>query len=180
MSQQNWGINRALRAGRTPARRARVTDQIFSAELTLASQGDTEALGARIAALLAPGDTIALEGDLGAGKTTLARAILAARGFHEPVPSPTFTLVQRYELAAFAVSHFDLYRIAREAELDELGLDEALMDGAVLIEWPENAGSRLPADALHVQLAIVEGTIRRVRLKGPARWSKLIGHGVGR
>jgi len=150
-----------------------VTDETFSAEWTLASLGETEALGARIAALLAPGDTIALEGDLGAGKTTLARAILTARGLRENAPSPTFTLVQRYELPDFAVSHFDLYRIVREADVDELGLDEALFDGAALIEWPEQAGSRLPDDALHVQLAIIEGTRRRARLKGPVRWAKL-------
>lgn len=150
-----------------------MTDETFSAELTLGSLGETEALGARIATLLAPGDTIALEGDLGAGKTTLARAILTARGLRETVPSPTFTLVQRYELPDFAVSHFDLYRIVREADVDELGLDEALFDGAALIEWPEQAGSRLPDDALHVQLAIIEGARRRVRLKGPARWAKL-------
>jgi tRNA threonylcarbamoyl adenosine modification protein YjeE len=96
----------------------------------------------------------------------------------ETVPSPTFTLVQRYELDGFAVSHFDLYRIAREADVDELGLDEALSDGAVLIEWPERAGSRLPDDALHVQLAIIDGTRRRVRLKGPARWANLSEHGA--
>jgi tRNA threonylcarbamoyl adenosine modification protein YjeE len=155
-----------------------VTDSNFSAELMLGGPSETEALGARIAALLAPGDTIALEGDLGAGKTTLARAILRARGSRESVPSPTFTLVQRYELPQFAVSHFDLYRIAREAEVDELGLDEALSDGAALIEWPERAGSRLPADALHVQLAIIGDTDRRASLKGPARWAKLVEHGA--
>jgi hypothetical protein len=76
-------------------------------------------------------------------------------------------------LPDFAVSHFDLYRIVCEADVDELGLDEALFDGAALIEWPEQAGSRLPDDALHVQLAIIEGARRRVRLKGPARWAKL-------
>ena len=143
----------------------------FSYELTLQSLSDTDALGARIAAVLGVGDTVALEGDLGAGKTTVARAILTALGAHENVPSPTFTLVQRYELPRFPVSHFDLYRIERDAEMEELGLDEALSDGAALIEWPEHAGSRLPSDALHVQLAILEGGLRRARLSGPQRWA---------
>jgi len=147
----------------------------FSLEISISSPGETAALGARIAALLAPGDAVALEGDLGAGKTTLARAILVALGFDETVPSPTFTLVQRYETPRLAVAHFDLYRVEREEEIEELGLDEALTEGAVLIEWPERAGSRLPADALHVQLAIVDETSRRARISGPQRWAKLSG-----
>lgn len=147
----------------------------FSLELQLRSLAETEALGRLIAANISPGDTVALEGDLGAGKTTLARAILRALGSGEAVPSPTFTLVQRYALPRFPVSHFDLYRIEKDAELEELGLEEALDEGAALIEWPEKAGSRLPPDALHVQLFIVEGTIRRVKFEGPQRWAMLAG-----
>ncbi len=145
----------------------------FSAEWTLTGAAETAALGARIAASLRPGDAVALEGDLGAGKTTLARAILAALGLAEDVPSPTFTLVQRYETPRLAVSHFDLYRIEKVDEMEELGLDDALGDGAALIEWPERAGAHLPADALHVQLAVLDETTRRVRLSGPARWKIL-------
>ena len=152
-----------------------MTDTEITLEFELRSLADTEALGQRIAALLAAGDAVALEGDLGAGKTTLARAVLRALGTGETVPSPTFTLVQRYDLPRFPVSHFDLYRIEREAELEELGLDDALADGAALIEWPERAGSRLPADALHVHFSIVEETIRRAVLMGPARWARLAG-----
>lgn len=142
-------------------------------ELALAGPADTDALGARIAASLRPGDAVALEGDLGAGKTTLARAILAALDLRETVPSPTFTLVQRYETQRLPVAHFDLYRIERESEMEELGLDEALSEGAALIEWPERAGARLPTDALHVQLAITGETSRRATLSGPERWRVL-------
>lgn len=155
-----------------------MNDTIFSAETTLASPAATAALGARIAAVLAPGDAVALEGELGAGKSALARAVLKALGVDEEVPSPTFTLVQRYETARLTVAHFDLYRVEREEEIDELGLDEALAEGAALIEWPERAGARLPADALHVQLAITGAESRLARLRGPARWAKLVQDGA--
>jgi tRNA threonylcarbamoyl adenosine modification protein YjeE len=143
----------------------------FAAEVELQTPADTQALGARIAASLAPGDTVALEGDLGAGKTTLARAILNALGLDEAVPSPSFTLVQHYQTPGLAIGHYDLYRVEVAAEIDELGLDEALSDGAVLIEWPERAGDRLPQDALHVQLAITGEESRRARMWGPVRWT---------
>jgi tRNA threonylcarbamoyl adenosine modification protein YjeE len=132
----------------------------------------TRALGARIAAALAPGDTVALSGDLGAGKTTLARAILASLGVSEAVPSPTFTLVQSYDTPRLAVSHYDLYRLKNENELDELGLEDALDRGAALIEWPERAGDRLPPERLTVQLhTAADG--RRADLSGPSRWQAL-------
>jgi tRNA threonylcarbamoyladenosine biosynthesis protein TsaE len=154
-----------------------VETSTFSAEFALRTEAETKALGARIAASLSLGDAVALEGDLGAGKTTLARAVLNALGFSETVPSPSFTLVQRYETPGLSVSHFDLYRIEKEAELEELGLDEALAEGAALIEWPEHAGACLPADALHVQLAVVDETTRRARISGPARWAPIL-HGA--
>ena len=131
----------------------------------------TAALGGMIAAGLERGDAVLLGGDLGSGKTTLARAILTALGVAENVPSPTFTLVQSYETPRLIVSHYDLYRLKRASEMDELGLDDALADGTVLIEWPERAEKRLPDDALQVRLD-TEGE-RRATLEGPARWRKL-------
>jgi tRNA threonylcarbamoyl adenosine modification protein YjeE len=139
--------------------------------VTLPDMAATRALGAAIAAKLAPGDTVLLKGDLGSGKTTLARAILSALGIEEAVPSPTFTLVQTYAAPRFAVSHYDLYRLKRASELDELGLEEALDDGAALIEWPERAEDRLPSDALSVHLQL--GAERHAALEGPARWKDL-------
>jgi tRNA threonylcarbamoyladenosine biosynthesis protein TsaE len=147
-----------------------MTDR-FRMAVALPDLAATAGLGARIAAQLQPGDAVLLKGDLGSGKTTLARAILKALGVREDVPSPTFTLVQTYETARLPVSHFDLYRLKRAAELDELGLDEALEDGAALIEWPERAEGRLPPDALTLHL--FADAERRAILEGPARWRKL-------
>jgi hypothetical protein len=145
----------------------------FTAAAELETARETEALGARIARGLTRGSAVALEGDLGAGKTTLARAILHALGVTENVPSPTFTLVQSYETDALPVRHFDLYRVETESELDELGLDEALEEGAALIEWPERAPHRLPADALHVSLSVTGEGSRRAALRGPASWTSI-------
>ena len=142
--------------------------------LLLADLAATEALGARIAAGLAIGDAVALQGDLGAGKTTLARAILRALGVTENVPSPTFTLVQTYDTPGLAVRHYDLYRILNPRDIDELGLEEALEEGAVLIEWPERAGDRLPGEALHVVLTATGPGSRRADVAGPARWASLM------
>lgn len=137
---------------------------------------DTNQLGARIAGGLGPGRAVALEGELGSGKTTLARAVLRALGVTENVPSPTFTLVQTYETRNFPVRHFDLYRVETEEELDELGLDEALDEGAVMVEWPEQARKRLPADALHVALSILPNGSRVAQLSGPQHWQTISGN----
>jgi tRNA threonylcarbamoyl adenosine modification protein YjeE len=145
--------------------------QPFAGALRLPDMAATEALGGRIAAGLETGGAIALEGDLGAGKTTLARAILRALGVSEDVPSPTFTLVQVYETSRLTVRHYDLYRIETPSEMDELGLDDAIAEGAALIEWPERAAGRLPADALHVALSTAKG-VRNARLSGPAKWAR--------
>lgn len=127
-------------------------------------------LGAAIARRLQPGDAVLLRGDLGAGKTTLARAILAALGHRGETPSPTFTLLQSYDLA-LPVAHLDLYRLKRPEEIEELGLDDALAEGAALIEWPEQAEDYLPIDALTVAL---NAEPREARLAGGGRWPGLV------
>jgi tRNA threonylcarbamoyl adenosine modification protein YjeE len=145
--------------------------QPFAGRITLPDPAATVALGGRVAKGLETGDAVALEGDLGAGKTTLARAILRALGVTEDVPSPTFTLVQIYETQHLTVRHYDLYRIEKASEMDELGLDDALAEGAALIEWPERGESRLP-DMLHIALAASGPDARIATIKGPAKWAK--------
>lgn len=146
----------------------------FVGEIALEGLAGTAALGARIAAGLGVGDAVALRGDLGAGKTTLARAILRGLGVEEDVPSPSFTLVQHYETPRLAVRHYDFYRIETPDELNELGLDEALDEGAALIEWPERAPGHIPADALHVDLTVSSDHTRHAKLYGPSRWSQIL------
>ena len=143
--------------------------EIFREAIALPDLDATARLGAAIAARLRGGDCVALWGDLGAGKTTLARAVLHRLGVTEDVPSPTFTIVQRYDTPDLIVNHYDLYRLKHAREMVELGLDEALEDGAVLVEWPERAPEALPVDALHVRLSLVDG-VRLAKLTGPVRF----------
>ncbi len=148
--------------------------ETFRGEFPLPDLDATARLGGAIAGGLCRGDAVALWGDLGAGKTSLARAILRALGVTEDVPSPTFTLVQSYDTRP-AIAHYDLYRLKSAREMAELGFEDALDQGAVLVEWPERAPEALPTDALHVRLALrSEG--RLARITGPGRWEKLL-HG---
>jgi len=138
--------------------------------ISLPNEAETAALGARLASAVRPGDVIALSGDLGAGKTTLARALIQAlAGAGTDVPSPTFTLVQTYETDRLPVWHFDLYRLEDPGEARELGLEEAV-DGLALIEWPERLGRLLPVARLEVRLSF-EGPGRIARLVDFQDWS---------
>jgi len=136
-------------------------------------------LGEDLAFVSRRDDLITLSGELGAGKTTLARAIIRAllNNTGEEIPSPTFTLVQTYETPRMPVAHFDLYRLTAPEELDELGLDLALARGIAIVEWPERAGDLLPPDRLEVRIDDPSsdteggGTDRRITLKGHGEWA---------
>jgi tRNA threonylcarbamoyladenosine biosynthesis protein TsaE len=139
-------------------------------QFRLDREADTERLGAAIARELKRREAVCLSGPLGAGKSSLARAMIRTlTGEATEAPSPTFTLVQTYETKAFPLAHFDLYRLERPEEAAELGLDEALDEGAAVIEWPEKLGHHLPADRLDVVLRI-EGDRRRASLNPHGAW----------
>src|SRR5713101_6738377 len=121
--------------------------------IELPDEAATAALAAHIAALARPGDVIALKGELGAGKTSFARAFIRARGGVEAVPSPTFTLVQVYELADGPIWHIDCYRLRDPEEAWELDIEDAFRDGVSLIEWPERMGPLVPARRLEIALS---------------------------
>jgi len=130
--------------------------------LTVESAAEMEALGARLAKGLAPGMLITLDGDLGAGKTTLVRGLLRALGHEGPVRSPTFTLVEPYDLDARRIRHFDLYRVADPGELEYIGLRDYLDGEAVcLVEWPGRGEGQLPAADIAIVIEIA-GAGRRV------------------
>ena len=135
-------------------------------ERFLADEAATARLGEDLAMSLRQSDVLALKGDLGAGKSTLARALIRALADDAglDVPSPTFTLVQSYDTRV-PVHHFDLYRLSSAGEIDELGFDEALAQGAALVEWPERAEATLPANALWIEL-VHHGDGRLARLSG--------------
>ncbi|KFN52094.1 hypothetical protein N790_12805 [Arenimonas malthae CC-JY-1] len=134
-------------------------------EVFLADPAATEGLAAALAASQPARAVVFLEGDLGAGKSSLARAWLRALGVRGAIKSPTYTLVERYPLPAGEAAHLDLYRLAGAAELDFLGLDDLAAEAVLwLVEWPDRGQGGLPAPDLRVRLA-VEGAGRRARLE---------------
>lgn len=137
--------------------------------IDLPSPAATARLGAAVAEALRIGDAVCLWGHLGAGKSTLARGLVRALTTpDEDVPSPTFTLVQSYEGREFPLAHFDLYRLDRAEEAEELGLDEALEQGAAVIEWPERLEGRLAPDRLDIEIGF----------RGEERFAVLTAHGA--
>jgi len=123
-------------------------------ELRSTSATQTRAIGAAIASVAEAGDVVVLTGDLGTGKTVLAQGIAAALGVDEPVVSPTFTLMREYE-GRLPVRHLDVYRLDHVQEAIDLGLEELLDDGVVLVEWGEGVREVLPAERLEVALSLL-------------------------
>jgi tRNA threonylcarbamoyladenosine biosynthesis protein TsaE len=144
-----------------------VMPQAVPQRVTLANPAATHSLARTVAGMVAAGDAILLEGELGAGKSEFAREFLRELA-GDPVlevPSPTFTLVQSYETRLGPVHHFDLWRLENESDLIELGWDEARAD-IVVVEWPDRLGALRPSDALTISLALADGEAREAALSG--------------
>lgn len=139
--------------------------------MILAYAAATDAAGRALAPYIRAGDVIALSGDLGAGKTSFARGILAGLGLAEEAPSPSFALVIPYAPpdVRLPIWHVDLYRLDDADEVEQLGLDDALIDSALIIEWPERMGARLWPEALRLHFEVIEGG-RRLTVAAPPSW----------
>lgn len=133
--------------------------------MILPDEAATRALAQRLAPILGPGDVLALEGQIGAGKTFFARAViqhlLAEQGLTEDIPSPTFTLVQTYQAGPLEIWHSDLYRLGDPFEVVELGLEDAFDTAVCLIEWPDKLGDALPPRALTLSFKALEADDQR-------------------
>lgn len=145
-----------------PNRHLRESAVVF--EVLWQAESDTDTTGRALAAVLRPGDVVALVGDLGAGKTRFVQAVARALGVpEEVVHSPTFTLIHEYP-AAFPIRHCDAYRLRRPEEFADLGLDELFgMDGVAFIEWADRVTDDLPRDHLRIELSVVGPTSRHAR-----------------
>ena len=138
------------------------------------SAEETRTLGARLARVLKPGDTLTLRGDLGAGKSELARGIARGLGIASAVPSPSFTILNVYDEGRLPLYHCDWYRIGDESELTDMGLDEYIGgDGVCLIEWHERAEDLIPETALEVLLSPQEDDSRIITLIPHGKWEAM-------
>jgi len=161
-----------------------IAKAVYQHDMELPSEAATVSIARRLAAVARSGDVIALNGDLGAGKTSFARGFIAAlTGQAEEAPSPTFTLVQTYDSAQGTIWHFDLYRLARPDDALELGLEDALAEGITLIEWPSRIAAMLPKERLDLTLSFAPGNdnARHLHLAGHGDWASrlqaVVGHG---
>lgn len=151
----------------------------FPVTIKMRSAAATSQLASEIAPLLVSGDTLLLKGDIGAGKTHFARSLiqarLAAAGYFEDVPSPTYTLVQTYSDNLTEIWHADLYRLSDVSEVSELGLEDAISEAVCLIEWPERLGPLCPTNALHIDFEVGRETETRILTfsADDSRWSKI-------
>ena len=139
--------------------------------MNLPDEAATAALASAFAGQLRAGDVVGLSGDLGSGKTTFVRYLLAALGHEGEVPSPSFAIVQPYfHMALGVLLHADLYRIQHPSELAELGLDSSGDDSVLIVEWPEHAGPSAWPDALRLTFDITGPESRRLTASVPAAW----------
>ena len=143
--------------------------------ISVVNETETAQLAERLAAVLKVGDVVLLEGTLGAGKTAFCRALIRAV-LDEPdaiVASPTFTFSQIYASEHLTITHFDLYRMGEPDDVYDLGWDDALSEGATLVEWPDRLGSLQPVDGLHVHIELDADleTGRHFRLRGSQLWA---------
>lgn len=133
--------------------------------IVTASAAETRALGTRLATRLQPGDTVLLQGDLGAGKSEFARGVARGLGIAGPVPSPSFTILNAYDEGRLPLYHFDWYRIQDPEEIAEMGMEEQIGgDGIALIEWSERAAEFIPARALQVTIRVIDEETREISL----------------
>ncbi|MGB1234735.1 MAG: tRNA (adenosine(37)-N6)-threonylcarbamoyltransferase complex ATPase subunit type 1 TsaE [Planktomarina sp.] len=143
--------------------------------LNINSEADMATLGAQLGGLLTAGKTIVMQGQIGAGKSTLARALIQSLlTIDEDVPSPTFTIVQTYDAPDFQLWHCDLYRLNSLDQVDELGLWDAFGDSACLIEWPEILGKHLPKSTMILDIQVTGDNERSITITAPERhWPNL-------
>lgn len=146
-------------------------------QVRCATVAATREVGAALAGALRRGDVLALHGDLGAGKTTFVQGIARGLGFEGHVSSPTFTLVREYR-GRLTVHHVDVYRLRRVQDVVDLGLDEMMLDGVVIVEWGDAVGDLLDPDRLTVEIEAGTDEVRRITLRSDApswqeRWQEL-------
>ena len=135
--------------------------------IPLADEAATQRAGVALAALVEGGDAIALIGDLGAGKTVFVQGLAAGLGYDRPVTSPTFTLIHVYEGGRTTLYHADLYRLEREAELEDVGLDDVFrQEGVAVVEWADRFPGVMPSDQLELRSEVVSATERKLTARG--------------
>ena len=142
------------------------------------SAAETRALGAQLARLLNGGDVLLLKGDMGAGKSELARGIARGLEITSPVPSPSFTILNAYDEGRVPFHHFDWYRVNDASELTESGLDEIIGQGITVIEWPERAPSLWPEDRLEIAIVALSDQERSVDMRSIGNFRTLTLEGV--